>query len=844
MDGQAHRGTGDNVAGNQTKIERQITVNQGAYYEKSEIHYHNSSPIPRHLTATPFIPDVFQGREADLAAIRAKLVENSQPLLLVNGQGGIGKTSLAAKYWQTYQDHYAHTAWLYAPSRLDDALLMLALPLQVGFPDTMPTAQRLVVLQAAVANLTAPCLLIIDDANNAEDLAQNWGFLRACTHCHILLTSRLNGFNGADRYPIAALPEAVALSVFKTHYPLHHSEDDGLFASIYQAVGGNTLVLELLAKNLAAVNANKVFYPLSQLLEDLQQRGLLRLAKTKTVKVMGKGVLPALQAANPTAIIAALYDELERITPLSEAEQQLLCNLAVLPAENWAYGDLAELLLSPEADEEAFSDTLIGLAVRGWLENSTQNGVSQYKTSPVVQEITRHKNAERLQGNCVCLVTKLIDKLAYEATTGHLLNASYADAAAYCRYAEMVTAGLPKDYNLAVLHERIGRYHLTTGNLDKALEAFTEHNMVMAALHQREPDNLGVKNGQAVACQYLGITLTSQGNLEQALRWYEDFHSLAEELHAAAPGHPDFKSQLAIACQHLGITLTALGNLGLALLCYQDYHRLEQELHAAAPDNLDFKNQLAIACQYLGITLAARGDLQQALRWYEESHHLIRELHTAAPDHPGFKNQLAIACQHLGITHTSLGDLQQALRWHQEDCRLAQELHAAAPDHLGFKNQLAIACQWLGSTHTTLGNLGQALLWYKYFHRLEQELHAAAPSHLGFKDNLATACQYLGVTYTTLGDLEQALRWYKNYYNLEQELHAAAPDHLGFTNGLAISLLYLGEHYEQQGNLFLTLNYYRQAQSLWAELVARSPLYMEFKNSLNWVTRRLKALEP
>ncbi|ASF44786.1 tetratricopeptide repeat protein [Methylovulum psychrotolerans] len=785
-------GAGNTILCNQTQIGRQINLGNNSTYHETHIHYAEKS-LPRHLTTTPFIPDVFQGREEDLLAIRAKLEANSQPLLLVNGQGGIGKTSLAAKYWQSYQGHYAHTAWLYAPSRLDDALLMLALPLQVNFPDTMLTAQRLEVLQTAVANLTAPCLLIIDNANNADELAQHWGFLHACTNCHILLTSRLNGFNGAGYYPIKALPEDVALRVFNSHYPQHRTADDGLFFGIYQAVGGNTLVLELLAKNLAAVNANKVFYPLSQLLADLQQRGLLQLAKTKTVKVMGKGALPALQVANPTAIIAALYDELEQITPLSKVEQWLLCNLAVLPAENWAYGDLADLLLSPEDDEEIFSDTLSGLAVRGWLENSIQNGISHYKSSPVVQEITRHKNAERLQGYCAGLVVKLIDKLDYEADSGHLLNASYADAAAYCRHAETVTTGLPGDRSLAVLHERIGRYHLTTGNMDKALRAFTEYHTFMATLHECEPNNLSIKSSLAVACQYLGSVHNMLGDLRQALHWCEEDYRLSQELHAAAPGHLDFKNGLAVACQHLGITHTTLGDLQQALRCYEDYHCLEQELHAAAPGHL------------------------------------------------GFKNNLAVACSKLGDTHTKLGDLQQALHWYEEYHRLEQELHAAAPGHLDFKNGLAIACQYLGIAHTTLDDLQQALRCYEDYHRLVQELHAAAPGHLGFKNSLAVACQKLGTTHATLGDLQQALRWYQDYHRLVQELHAAAPDHLGFTNGLASALVFLGQHYEQQGNLPLALGYYRQAQTLSAELVAKSPLYVEFQNNLAWVNGRLES---
>ncbi|POZ50967.1 hypothetical protein [Methylovulum psychrotolerans] len=94
MDGQVHRGSGDNVAGDQTKIGREIVLGTGGIYNESVTHIHYAgTAIPRHLTTTPFIPDVFQGREEDLLAIRAKLETNNQPLLLVKGLKGFYRCS-------------------------------------------------------------------------------------------------------------------------------------------------------------------------------------------------------------------------------------------------------------------------------------------------------------------------------------------------------------------------------------------------------------------------------------------------------------------------------------------------------------------------------------------------------------------------------------------------------------------------------------------------------------------------------------------------------------------------------------------------------------------------------
>ena len=190
------------------------------------------------------------------------------------------------------------------------------------------------------------------------------------------------------------------------------------------------------------------------------------------------------------------------VVPLTDAEQQLLSNLAVLPAENLAYPVL-KTLLTPE-DAKAFSKLLTGLAKRGWLEKSVQDDDSFYKISPVVQEITRHKNKDNLLSHCATLINNLIDKLAYQPGTGHFLNATYQEAALYCRYAEAIIGCLQvTNDNLSRLCDCIGYYHKTTGNLGQALKFFEEYYRFNHEFYESDPDNTYFKNSLAVACERL-----------------------------------------------------------------------------------------------------------------------------------------------------------------------------------------------------------------------------------------------------------------------------------------------------------------------------------------------------
>lgn len=82
--------------------------------------------IKKHLGTLPILSEVFLGRNDDLKKIHNILFSGEKLLLLVNGEGGIGKTTVASYYYATYMDDYIHLAWVFAESNIADAILKLA----------------------------------------------------------------------------------------------------------------------------------------------------------------------------------------------------------------------------------------------------------------------------------------------------------------------------------------------------------------------------------------------------------------------------------------------------------------------------------------------------------------------------------------------------------------------------------------------------------------------------------------------------------------------------------------------------------------------------------------------
>lgn len=539
--------------------------------------------IPKHLLGHPFLSDVFLGRTTELETIHQKLSTEDDLLLLVNGQGGVGKTTIASKYYHKYQNDYKYLGWILSEKSIADALLRLKNPLGLHYPEHIDKDTKVKQILAAMSNLDAPSLLVIDNANESEDLESNYQYLRQCSNFKILLTTRLSKFQQARFYPIEGLKGKDATDLFKKHYPGHQESENELLEEVIAAVGNNTLVIELLAKNLHNFNELEPEYHLTDLLRDLK-KNLLALSKSKEVSTTYRAEGTGLRHEKPETIILAMYD----MGDLNEAEKALLSNFAVLPAERIAYQQVKILLNS-----EDLKDALLSLAKKGWIEYQPKvaNIDASFKISPVVQEITKVKQQGRLAEDTAGLIHILIDKLKYQPGVGHLLNVTYTEAAVYARYGESIVDNIQQlSYNLALFCERLGRYYQTTGNLNKTLDFFSETSEIFEQLHQSEPDNSDYKNGLAVSYSKLGETHAALGELDKALKFYEQQNELGKQLYAAYPNNVQFKNGLAISYAKLGVfSRDQLKDRSKARTYFEKAQALWSELAKDAPQYAQFQ---------------------------------------------------------------------------------------------------------------------------------------------------------------------------------------------------------------------------------------------------------------
>jgi tetratricopeptide (TPR) repeat protein len=351
-------------------MKNQINIDKNSGHVS--IYNAQATKTPKHLTAN--IPTISEkdiiGRAADLEAVRKLLLEDKR-VVVVNGLGGIGKTTLAQAYVGKYNAEYEHLIWVtqdegsnFLLSVINAEGLCKRLNIDVKGKEVTAVFQEILTqLQVIEAK---PNLWVIDNAT--ANLHQYYNYLPKQPNWHVLATSREKIENFHVQL-LGFLSKEKAVELFEKHCT--RITDKEAIKSILKTVDYHTLTIEILAKTAQKRRTS---------ITDLQN------AITKDIAAAVYIPHHADKIEKVRSYLLSIFD----CTPLNEAEKWLMQNLAVLPSEFHTYDDL-QAFINPEADYKAhlFAATLAELTEKGWLlENTTTDS---YKMHRIIQEVVYQK---------------------------------------------------------------------------------------------------------------------------------------------------------------------------------------------------------------------------------------------------------------------------------------------------------------------------------------------------------------------------------------------------------------------------------------------------------------------
>ncbi len=688
------------------------------------VNYGNKK-IRKQLGSIPVNPEVFIGRDRSTKEIHTQLTNKESLLLLVNGQGGIGKTTLASQYYFDYFEYYTHLIWLFAENGIQNTLLSLALPLQIQFPTQATQEQQLDLIIRELSELTSPTLLVIDNANSLEDLGDSYTALRKFKNIDILLTSRIEKYKSIPTYKVKHLSKQAANSLFKKYYTSFNEGEQSLLDRLLEAIGYNTLVIELLSKNLSIFNTGlKERYPLQKLLEDIQNKGLLQLTQSAQVDSDYQSFIKA----TPEAIISVMYD----ITSLNEEEKKVLSIFGVLPATAILFSDLEQFL--PTIQD--LDKVLLGLSQKGWIE---YNIVQQsFKNNPIVAEITREQNKERIPNDIETLILVLINLLIYEPNTGHI-KGDFEDIIRLVSFAEIINSyNKLITYDHSILYDRLGNFYQTYGSLTVAEKHFKLYVSSREEFHKEEPENIHFTDGLSIAYSRLGALYIFLRDIEQAEMFVKKHLSLVKELHFKDSDNILNKYHLALAYSQLVDIYIILKNFNQAKEFSLKELSITKELYINDPSNIKFKNGLAVSYGKLGDININLREFNNAKKNYLEGTILIEDLLQKDVNNINFKNVLAIFYEKLGDVYINFKKFNKAKEFYSKETSLIEELYIENPTNIRFKNGLASASYKLGNLYVNhLGQQSEGSVHLIKAKEILEELATNFPEHIEFKKNYA-----------------------------------------------------------------------------------------------------------
>jgi tetratricopeptide (TPR) repeat protein len=643
------------------------------------------------------------GRETDLKKL-TKLLATEQQALLMNGMGGIGKTTLAATFATQKREAYQHLAWLTLENGLEDALLthpVLATNLQLDLAGMDAEQQTALILNPLNA-LPGPNLLVLDNAR--QQLAASQQKLPHPPGWQVLVTSR-EKITGFTEMPVDFLSETDAIALFERYNNRYHYNT---LRQLVQQVEYHTLTIEILAKA-----SKKHRWTAAQ-----------TLAALKTDAPAGVAVAHAQHQPEALQNVLTYISRILIATGLNLPEKYILQYFSLLPTQPITYSLLTQLLQTETLDWQGhFAATLEGLYEKGFLQKDEE--ADSYKMHAVLKEAARITNPpeSQIQTALLALVTQL---LRIDQTRDNPVDkfswVPYGEALK--EYFGTITSPEAAELwnNLALAYKALGRYEEAAKELETVLNAGSKDFM------EAHPTVATKRSNLELAYKALSRYKKAAYLLETVLK---------ADLQHFGEAHPTVairRSNLALVYQDLGRYKEAAKELETALKAGL------QDFGEAHPTVATRRSNLGLVYQALGRYKEAAKELETALKAD------LQHFGAAHPTVATRRSNLALVYQGLGRYEEAAKELETAL---QADLQHFGEAH---PTVAIRRSNLALAYKALGRYKEAAEQLETAL------QAGLQHFGAAHPTVATRRSNLAVVYQVQGRYKEAAEQLETALQ--------------------------------------------------------------------------------------
>ncbi len=316
---------------------------------------------------------------------------NDNHILVVNGMGGLGKSTIANALSLLDIGEYSHLIWLNISHGLKKSIISnrqlienLKLTDRINkiklFYDIEKQDNEVFdLLISAIRNINNKSLLVLDDANT--EFENEFLLLNLGPNWKIIVTSR-NRYDNINTYELPALTKEKAINLFYYYSKISNSnENNKIIEKIVSYVWYHTLSIELLGKTIA----NSFELTLNKLESLMVKKGLKEMPKheIKTAYYYEK--------TKKENIVTSTLKCLQIAFDLANFKNDsftstILKHFSLLPSIPLGYEVLFDLLKISDEENIDFQNRLRGLINSGWIVQ-TSEGLYMH---PIIQECVRN----------------------------------------------------------------------------------------------------------------------------------------------------------------------------------------------------------------------------------------------------------------------------------------------------------------------------------------------------------------------------------------------------------------------------------------------------------------------
>lgn len=542
------------------------------------------SELSKLPTAHKFLTDCtkpaeFVGRETELANLH-NLLDEGKKSVIVNGLGGIGKTSLALQYVWQYKEHYHHIVWVEQQSSL---LLAFMTEKKLNELVTPEKEEAEVYFNRLMQFLTATegkNLLVIDNYEDTEadktiailTQIQNVHF----AHWRVLFTSR-EKVNGFALIALDTLPKDEAIALFKLHSE-NRLFDENVLVQVLEEVDYHTLTIELLSK----IYANDVDVTLTNLLTVLQQKDFdNELVQEMVTTKRHKG------EANLYKHLLLLFN-MEKWTA---DEQYLLKQFAALPSLPINGKQLLDWL---QNNRTTYKKALQNLTRKGWLSTKDQENYTMHRLLKML--IQKHLGVKWED------VKVLVESLQKEVTK-EKIEANPLAAKPFVAYIDSFITTIDfqnKEIEESYLWSKLGVIYLFTAIYKQAELCYTQA-LAIIKKQKGTQDNINY----ATILNNLAVVYEKQGKYENTITLYQEVLQIHKEL--SREKHSDY----ALCLNNLAMLFYAQREYEEAIHLFQKALQIQKEAGGEKHPNY------ALSLNNLALVYTSQGKYEDAIPLYK-----------------------------------------------------------------------------------------------------------------------------------------------------------------------------------------------------------------------------------